>query len=200
MTLLTFSASLVFYYLLHSLLASDGIKAHLAGRWLPAAWYRLSYNLLFSILTVALVGMAALTHVRTYQWSPWLSIPGAGMLLAGLVWLFRSLRGYDLAMFAGLEQLRQPGKPEFDKLNVVGLNALVRHPLYFGMLLIFWGLFIIWRTDLGLSIAVISSAYIYIGSRLEERKLLRHFGEYYRTYQENVPSLLPFRWRRHKSS
>lgn len=199
MTLLTFSISLVFYYILHSMLAADSIKAYLAGRWLPAAWYRLSYNLLFVLFTAGLIVLAALTRVQTYPWSPWLSVPGAGMMLAGLVWLVRAMRGYDLSMFAGLEQLRKSGKAEFEELKVSGLNALVRHPLYFGTLLVLWGGFLIWRTDLGLSIALISTAYIYIGSKLEERKLLGHFGERYRAYQENVPALLPFSWRRRNS-
>jgi len=35
------------------------------------------------------------------------------------------------------------------------------------------------------------TAYFVIGSRLEERKLVREFGENYRRYQQSVPALMP---------
>jgi len=33
-----------------------------------------------------------------------------------------------------------------------------------------------------------------IGSVLEERKLVREFGEEYRAYQRQVPMLVPWKW------
>jgi hypothetical protein len=34
-----------------------------------------------------------------------------------------------------------------------------------------------------------------MGSRLEERKLIAHFGEVYRQYCQQVPGLIPLPWR-----
>ena len=40
--------------------------------------------------------------------------------------------------------------------------------------------------------------YLFVGSKLEERKLEQQFGEAYRSYQRNVPMLFPFRWKRRR--
>ncbi|MDP3480639.1 MAG: hypothetical protein Q8R88_12775 [Desulfoprunum sp.] len=38
------------------------------------------------------------------------------------------------------------------------------------------------------------SAYLIIGTILEERKLVVEYGDIYRTYQRQVPMLLPWKW------
>jgi len=41
---------------------------------------------------------------------------------------------------------------------------------------------------------IVISAYFVIGAYLEERKLVREFGEVYREYQKNVSMLFPYKW------
>jgi protein-S-isoprenylcysteine O-methyltransferase Ste14 len=69
------------------------------------------------------------------------------------------------------------------------LYRIVRHPLYVGWLLIFWGTPTM--TAGHLLFATLMSAYILIALRFEERDLVRHIGEPYRRYQEEVPALIP---------
>ncbi|MFB6260531.1 MAG: isoprenylcysteine carboxylmethyltransferase family protein [Thiohalorhabdaceae bacterium] len=67
-------------------------------------------------------------------------------------------------------------------------GSFVRHPWYF------FGLVILWTRDLhlaGLVAAVAISAYLVIGSRLEERKLLSAYGTAYAAYKRRVPGLAP---------
>ena len=42
---------------------------------------------------------------------------------------------------------------------------------------------------------VLWSAWVFVGTMLEERDLVRTFGEPYREYQRRVPMLLPLRLR-----
>ena len=76
------------------------------------------------------------------------------------------------------------------------LYAVVRHPLYLGFLLAFWGG--PGMTVGGLIFAAGMTAYILIAVRLEERDLVRFHGDAYRDYQEQVPMLVPLPGHRYR--
>jgi len=60
------------------------------------------------------------------------------------------------------------------------------------MLIIILGCFLYKPTDLVLLISLISITYLYVGTKLEERKLVTTFGEDYIKYQQEVGMLIPF--------
>src|SRR3954452_11567965 len=66
---------------------------------------------------------------------------------------------------------------------------LVRHPLMSGLLLAFWAT--PHMTAGHLLFAVLSTAYVLFGVRLEENDLITELGESYERYRQRVPMLMP---------
>lgn len=180
----------VAYFALHSYLASESCKQRVAARW-PRwhARYRLVFNLIAAFL---LVPILALVH----------AVPGP--LLwdrpAPVDWLFDALallalwaawwsgRVYDLRAFAGVTD---SGGPE--RLAIGPLHRYVRHPWYACALVILWTR----PLDVGwLVTATAATAYLVIGARLEDAKLIATFGQPYRRYLAAVPGLWPLPGRR----
>lgn len=74
-------------------------------------------------------------------------------------------------------------------LTTTGLYRFVRHPIYVGTFVGFWA-----TPDMTvghLFFAITATAYTVFGTFLEERDLVRTFGDRYRTYQRKVRMLLP---------
>jgi protein-S-isoprenylcysteine O-methyltransferase Ste14 len=76
--------------------------------------------------------------------------------------------------------------PDF---KVTFFYKFVRHPLYVGWILFFWGAPTM--TVGHLLMAVGMTTYMLIAIRYEERDLVRFLGEDYVKYQEKVPMLIP---------
>lgn len=195
MSLLIFGAAIAAYFALHSILASHTVKNYLMTKLLPQRYYRLAFNTL-SILLLLPLAWLFFPMEKAVVWSYLLKMQLVGWLCMaiGAGWVIAAFRKYDLLEFSGFLQMKSGQPPEHDSLNTAGVNAWVRHPLYFGTLLVVWGWFIISPTDAVLLLVVLASLYTYIGARLEERKLVQQFGEAYRSYQREVPMLLPFKW------
>ena len=183
------------YFALHSVLATTWLKARVAERWPRLSrLYRLSYNVIAVGLFVLLMRYQRQLPAYT-SWGDWLPLRVLGylLLLSGTVLVLVALRGYNLAEFGGWGYLRSGGVPTSTTLNISGLNNRMRHPLYSGMLLVLAGYVLIQPVLPRLVFAACAALYILVGARLEERKLLTHFGEAYARYQKRVPMLLPGR-------
>jgi methanethiol S-methyltransferase len=70
-----------------------------------------------------------------------------------------------------------------------GLYKVVRHPLYIGWLTIFWAAPTM--TVSHLVFALVTTLYILIAIRFEERDLVAAFGESYSGYRSRTPMLVP---------
>jgi protein-S-isoprenylcysteine O-methyltransferase Ste14 len=74
------------------------------------------------------------------------------------------------------------------KFRTPGMYRHVRHPLYFGWLLVFWSAPLM--TSAHLFFAVVTSAYIFVAIQLEERDLIGAHPEY-AEYRQQVPMIIP---------
>ncbi len=169
----------------HSLLARSGVKRWLA-RYIPSELERATY-----------VWIASVLYALMCFW--WQAIPGSlyatsgiartlafgvqGGGLAVTLWAASVLDPLDLA---GVRQLTAaPDQPA--ELRVRGPYHWVRHPIYFGWLLMVFG-----APDMTfgrLSFAVISTTYIALAVPWEEASMVDTFGAQYERYRDEV------RWR-----
>jgi protein-S-isoprenylcysteine O-methyltransferase Ste14 len=74
-----------------------------------------------------------------------------------------------------------------------GVYAVIRHPMYTGLLLSAFGLAILLQKPWGILTAVVLTAFFNLKAREEERRLLRCYPEY-ADYQRATGRFLP-RWR-----
>jgi protein-S-isoprenylcysteine O-methyltransferase Ste14 len=183
----------VLYYMLHSALATTWVKDAVAALW-PAAprFYRLAYNQL-SVWLFLLLFHYQLGLPATLLINPTPLLVGAGYVLlsVGVLLMMLAFRGYNLSEFAGWAYLRRGAAAADTGLNTAGFNGVVRHPLYLGILVGLGGFFLTSPTLPRLIFVGCTVAYVLVGTRLEERKLLLRFGEAYRRYRRHVPMLVP---------
>jgi protein-S-isoprenylcysteine O-methyltransferase Ste14 len=175
----------------HSIMARPAFKQWWA-KIFPVACQRSTYVLLSSLILLLLF----------WQWRPmpmpvWQINGIAAWLLIGVYWLgwlivlastfmidHFDLSGLRQAFFA-LRGAEVPGQSFKTPL----LYKIVRHPIMLGFLLAFWAT--PEMTAGHLLFAIVTTAYILVGLRFEERDLIAQFGATYQQYRGRVPMLLP---------
>lgn len=123
---------------------------------------------------------------RLFRWSPWAFWAAAVVTAAGLAFAVWA-RVHIGRNWSGTVTLKQG-----HELVVSGPYALVRHPIYTGLLLAIVGSALArgeWRGVLAVAIAW---AALWRKLRLEERWMVEAFGERYEGYRQRVPALIPF--------
>jgi len=159
------------------------------------AFYRLFYNAISLVLFVPLYLYTIQTKsevIITYS-LPFTIIRYVLISISILISLKAFFFDYDYLTFFGIRQMIDFGKKKSQDysggIRKEGLLGIIRHPLYLGVLLFIWcQTFRI--TDIVVN--VVLTAYIIIGTRLEEKKLVLEFGDTYIRYQHEVPMLIPF--------
>ena len=171
------------YGIVHSVLASDSLK-----KVFQTKYYRLIYNLIaIALLIPILYFLITAESKRLMEDSIFNQFLGGIMMSAGIFIMYISIKGYATKEFLGLDfDHKEP-----DMLKTDGLSEFIRHPLYSGTLLLFWGMFGFFATETFLTTALFITLYVRIGVYFEEKKLVRTFGKKYETYQKNVPMLIP---------
>lgn len=188
---------LMFFALQHSGMARRGFK-NWATRYVPHAIERSTYVL------AACLAMGLLF----WQWRPlpgivwdvqdpatrrWIwvlyaagwTLVGAGCFMCNHLHLFGL--GQVIAYFRGHDYVQ----PMF-RMSMV--YRYVRHPLMLGFLITFWSAPTM--TSGRLLLAGVSTLYILIAIRLEERDLIVTIGKSYARYMRQTSSLIPRPWRR----
>ena len=192
-------ALLIAYGAFHSLLATNSVKAFflsLIGKRAYLGLYRLFYNAVATITFLPILAVIAVDRGDTiWQVDAPLSYFLFAIQILGLIGLTISLLQIDGMRFLGLKQaaawLNGDKLPLIEEpLQLGGVYALVRHPLYLFSLMFIWPSATMTSALLGLNIAI--TVYFILGSLLEEQKLRQAFGPIYEQYQADVPWLIPF--------
>ena len=173
----------------------------MARPWFKRAWTRLvpkpaersTYVLLSSVALLLLF----------WQWQPiggvvWtVERPVIQMVIYGLYaigWLL-VLSSTFLINHFDLFGLRQVflfliGRPYTQlKFGTPMFYRHIRHPLYLGWLFAFWSTPTM--TVAHLVFAIATTAYIFVAIQLEEKDLVKAFGDDYRRYKKTVPMIIP---------
>lgn len=190
------------FALAHSLPALPEIK-NIAGRIFGAvsvkAFYRLFYSLLSGVLTLG--ALYLFLHIPDARiWTPQGFVLAIMLLieLLGLVLGIISFRRIDFREFIGISQAMRFFRGEEIGGDIEGLRGglvtsgiygRIRHPLYLAGILIFTFQPFITRNML--VITILSDLYFIYGALIEEKRLLKIFGEEYRNYMERVPRFIP---------
>jgi isoprenylcysteine carboxyl methyltransferase (ICMT) family protein YpbQ len=165
----------------HSLLARDGVKQAVA-RLVPTRLVRSFYVWTASLLFIAVLELWRPLPGDIYALIGWRAAAPLAAQLFGLWIIITAVAAIDPLELAGIRMEAAPAA-----LQVTGPYRWVRHPVYFGWVLLVFGA--PHMTATRLAFAAISTAYLVVAVPWEERSLARVFGVQYSRYQRAV------RWR-----
>lgn len=164
----------------HSIAARAIVKNRVASL-VGDSGVRVAYVWLASALLVIVCAAWQPIGTVLYQHADGLGGLHAAIQLAGLWLVYESVRRLDPLELAGIRA------PSPAPLLTSGPYAWVRHPLYFGWMLMVFGAGTM--TADRLAFASITTLYLLIAMPWEEASLRRHFGNAYNLYADRV------RWR-----
>jgi methanethiol S-methyltransferase len=186
---------------LHSAMISISVTEYLKRRLGPAfRFYRLFYNVVAVITLVPVVVFADSVRIQPiFSWDGYLRIVQVVLLGTAALLFFLGARHYDARQLLGIKQIQEgtSGKAitASGKLDTSGILGMIRHPWYAG------GILLVWARPLDVSVIIVNiilTAYLIIGTVLEEKKLVREFGDEYRAYQARVSTFIPYKWLKSK--
>jgi protein-S-isoprenylcysteine O-methyltransferase Ste14 len=181
------------FFVQHSVMIRRSFRDRL-GRMVPVRYQPALYSIASGIFLLLIVVLWQRTPPLLF------SVEGVGrwvlrgaFLATGPVflWAVRSLGSFDTF---GVEPIRahlRGREPREMPLAIRGPYLWVRHPLYTLFIVMAWTF-----PDLTadrLLFNVLFTAWIVLGTVLEERDLVRELGDPYRAYQSQVPMLVPWR-------
>ncbi len=186
------------YCAVHSTLISvtvtDFLKRTLGDRY---RFYRLLFNT-FSVIT--LIPLLRYTDSARWQteslfsWEDHLRIIQYFLIAVAVILVLAGARRYSMLQFLGIQQILQRSRGAMTASGEVdsrGVLSVVRHPWYLAVFIL------LWAKDLnlaGITVNLVLSGYLVIGTFLEERKLVLEFGDKYKDYQRRVSMFIPLKW------
>lgn len=121
-----------------------------------------------------------------------------------LSWILLIISGFFIV--AGVHQMKRMGKSKlaergeqtlfaFEKttsLITTGIFKFIRHPLYSSLLFLTWGIFLK-KPDIELFLtSILSTIFLYITSRYDEKECIQYFGQAYIDYMKKSKGFIPY--------
>lgn len=158
----------------------------LTGSWLRSPWFYLVTSALF--FGISYLGWILLPWMISPSTRVWMLALGSLLYFPGMLFVLwgRLALGKNYFASAGL------GTQLFadHQLITTGPFALMRHPMYFGLILAAFGSLLIYVTWTTLFFAVFAP-FIVVRARNEEQALAEEFGERWQEYCKRVPAFFP---------
>ena len=199
---LMLSFLVIAWCILHSAMISVSVTEYFKKRLgHKFRFYRLFFNFV-AILTLLPVALYAYS-IRTqaiFQWDGYLRLGQVLLLAIAVLLFFLGGRHYNMYQLLGIKQIKEGTSnkaiSDTGELDTSGILEITRHPWYLATILLIWAR----QMDLSaLFVNVILTSYLIVGTVLEEKKLIREFGEKYKAYQNRVSMLIPFKWLKSKT-
>ena len=182
--LATNAALFAIFALHHSLFARDFAKRWIGS--LPPDLIRSIYVYAASLLLILVCVAWRPIGGELYTASGAAALALIAVELGGLWCIAGAVARIDPLELAGIHE---PSRGE--GLQTSGIYRLVRHPIYFGWVLVVFGT--PHMTGDRLAFAVMTTAYLVVAVPFEERSLARSFGEAYARYRRDVKwRMIPF--------
>lgn len=186
------AALLLSFFVVHSLMARQAFKDRLHRVVDPIVERSLYIVVACLQLWLIFTAWRAMPHKVWHLEAPWATAVW-GVAIAAWLTSLLAIRNLDHVQLFGLRHpwQRLRGQPlRKDDLIENRIHGVVRHPMYLGFLVGVWA-----TPEMSqghLLFAGSCAIYILIGIAMEERKLLRQYGERYANYRQRVGGLIPW--------
>ena len=182
---------------LHSTMISASVleyfKKYLADGF---SYYRIFFNFIAiaTLIPVALFAYSIPT-IAIFHWNGYMRVIQVLLLGISVLLFFLGGRHYDIGQVSGIKQIKEGTSnkaiTDTGELDTSGVLSITRHPWYLASILLIWAR----QLDVtAITLNVIFTSYLIVGTCLEEKKLISEFGEKYAAYQNRVSMLIPFKW------
>jgi len=176
----------------HSLLNSEGPIRHTG---ILDTQIRRYYRFLYTVFAVASLLLVSWLTPRHHQMTIWtwygpFKAIQVGLWIVGGIIAVLAFRFYSGWTFLGLDAFGLPRRRirSEEVLITWGIYGSIRHPQFLAGLILLWSRNL---NDTDLTINIVLSGYLLIGARIEERRLLRKWGDQYRRYMELTGRFIP---------
>jgi len=191
------SLLVIAWCVLHSAIISVSVTEYFKKRLgSEFRFYRLFFNLI-SFLTLIPVALFAysIRAETIFHWDGYMRIGQVLLLVVAVLLFFLGGRHYNARQVLGIKQIKEgtlnKAISDTGELDTSGVLGITRHPWYLATILLIWAR----QMDASvLFVNVILTSYLIVGTVLEEKKLIREFGEKYEAYQDRVSMLIPIKW------
>jgi protein-S-isoprenylcysteine O-methyltransferase Ste14 len=181
------------FFLQHSGMLRKSFRAWLSQA-IPASYHGALYTVASGAALLLLVACWQPSHIDILLLKGpvrWLAGALSLASLSGIAWAFGVLTDFDLFGTRAVLSRLQPEQPPSTTLTIRGPYRWIRHPVYLFVIVVFWASPVLSLDRIVLN--VLFTIWIAIGATLEEHDLVEAFGDAYRTYQREIPMLLPLR-------